>query len=862
MRLFMTWVVILSVICTGMAVGKVKTGTPLDRPFELDHRYAPAEWQCTICLPDDWQKTVVDKYGTLLYDWPYENGGFSTQVNFGFFEGSSQWVSQNITDPQVPVVHTIKRNGDLEISLQAFAVTDQSVHVLNELAQKKDDGIIPLSTHKSFYNFASPNKEVDPEFASADVGRGSQLFYKYKARKAYVVFGFCEGFWDKEGHRVFELHIDGIRQKTVDLVKEAGKNVPFVVPLEAIDSNGDGFLEIKVKMAPGAKDNTTILNTLWIFDGLPPLEDIIQGKANQLAKARLRTGAKIPPRFTGPPRADLMLTTVRNTGKQSIKARPLLQIDTAHKLKYDKIKRTVSIRNWRHVNIWPSPDTIEEKDGTLNMIMPEVMLAPGESKEYVVSVHSNAHGFPWNVDEAMKALENAHTFWKKLNLSQNVIQVPDAAMQAQVDAAIRNIYQAREIKNGLPSFQVGPTVYRGLWIVDGAFILEAMTLLGKADETRAGVQHMLSFQKEDGSFEKLHQYWKENGIILWVIDRHEQLTGDHEWLESVWPVVEKVMDFIPVLRERSRQDPNALSYDFIPSGYSDGGLNIDHEYTNAYWIFIGLKSAIDMAHRSGRPEQGMKWQKEYDKLWERFQILAKRDLYTDEYGNRMLPIPMSRPLKKSPQKAQWALLHAIYPGEIFTQDDPIMLGTLANLTDNEKEGLVLGTGWDDEGLWNYFGSFYGHALLWLGEGHKAAQTAYAYANHAAPVLVWREEQRPQDHPHQHWVGDMPHNWASAEFLRLVLHMMVFERGDELHFLQGVPDSWFQAGKHMAIHETVTRFGKVSLELKVSENGKSAFLTVTVPDRVSPERMIIHFKGQSIDLLKYGQKKNGKIELKL
>ncbi len=164
------------------------------------------------------------------------------------------------------------------------------------------------------------------------------------------------------------------------------------------------------------------------------------------------------------------------------------------------------------------------------------------------------------------------------------------------------------------------------------------------------------------------------------------------------------MDFIPVLRERSRKDPEALSYDFIPYGFSDGGLNNDHEYTNAYWILIGIKSAISMAQRSGRKEQAKKWQQEYDSLWQRFLVLAKRDLYTDEFGNKMLPVPMSRPLKYPPHKGQWAFMHAIYPGEIFQKDDPIMLGTLANLTENECEGQILNTGWDEEGMWNYFTS--------------------------------------------------------------------------------------------------------------------------------------------------------------
>ena len=33
---------------------------------------------------------------------------------------------------------------------------------------------------------------------------------------------------------------------------------------------------------------------------------------------------------------------------------------------------------------------------------------------------------------------------------------------------------------------------------------------------------------------------------------------------------------------------------------------------------------------------------------------------------------------------------------------------------------------------------------------------------------------------------MPHNWASAEFIRLVIHLLALDRGDELHLLEGFP----------------------------------------------------------------------------
>lgn len=82
-----------------------------------------------------------------------------------------------------------------------------------------------IGTHEHLYDFANPASKADPEYSSVDIGRDTQLFYKYKTGKTYVVFGFCKGVWDKEGHRVFELHIDCVRQKTVDLVKKVHETI-------------------------------------------------------------------------------------------------------------------------------------------------------------------------------------------------------------------------------------------------------------------------------------------------------------------------------------------------------------------------------------------------------------------------------------------------------------------------------------------------------------------------------------------------------------------------------------------------------------------------------------------------------------
>jgi hypothetical protein len=65
---------------------------------------------------------------------------------------------------------------------------------------------------------------------------------------------------------------------------------------------------------------------------------------------------------------------------------------------------------------------------------------------------------------------------------------------------------------------------------------------------------------------------------------------------------------------------------------------------------------------------------------------------------------------------------------------------------------------------------------------------------------------------------MPHNWASAEFVRLVRHLLVFEVGDGLQVLPGVPDAWLRPGDRIRALATPTRFGPVDLDARVDVDG--------------------------------------------
>ena len=338
----------------------------------------------------------------------------------------------------------------------------------------------------------------------------------------------------------------------------------------------------------------------------------------------------------------------------------------------------------------------------------------------------------------------------------------------------------------------------------------------------------------------MSDFSKENGIVLWTCARHALLTQDKAWLEAVWPKLRRIADYITKLRRQTLQNDTPLDDGLVPPGMPDGGIGgVFAEYSNPCWNMLGLRSFIEAARWLGKSAEAAVWQKEYDDFMAAFRKAAARDIHRDSNGNAYLPVLMGAAgADELPQRAQWGFCHAVHPGQVFDKTDPLVAGTLAMLAATEREGMVYGTGWDATGIWTYFASFYGHAWLWQGDGRKAADALYAFANHASPMLAWREEQSLTGEKFRK-VGDMPHNWASAEFIRLTAHLLELDRGGELHLLEGLPPEWTRPGMITRLDRIATPFGPLTMELKAAPDGKSASLHVAPLPGGACGKIIVH-----------------------
>lgn len=825
-------------------------------PEQLDRRFAPQRWQACIGLPDDPYKSVIGSDGGLYYDYGksgsqrYENGegrfGTCLRVTLNSPEKPAA-AQQSLLDPRTPLVITeqsfgklrlrqeawagSKFGGDLaersanrvdylrvtvandgdgpaqgELTLNAGAITtlclngertslrrktatgplfcqfSKACEPLPETAAtaEKKLGKLAVTAETPIemqHDWAHPKEGVLPCFRNVMIGWNQpiRLAVPVKdAAKYRIAIGLIEGYHAEPGKRPLELRVEGAQFQFVDPVKQVGKDVPLVVTSTARDSNGDGKITVEVLSAEKAEDQNTILSALWVFPEAVSLDEkaILAGKGLDQA---------------------LAVVDVDH------------QVDSPRELKLTwkfKLEKRGDVAEWSFAV--PQSTSVPPPD----------VSAPG----------------------VQDARDRAIAFWKNAGLPYDRIRVPDPAVQAQLDSCIRNIYQAREIRDGRPAFQVGPTCYRGTWAADGPFILEAVTYLGRADEVRAGLEQQVDGDSGPGGV----GFSKKCGLRLWMIRRHYELTGDREWLKHMWSRVVRDVNQIAEYRKMTRDDPNQANFGLMPRGFGDGGLGGEHrEYTNVYWTLAGLKAAIAMAQDQQSPEVEA-WRAEYNDYWSAFERARERDKLADASGNVYVPVTMRGEQPQLPQRGAWAFLQSVFPGRIFDDNDKLMLGTMAMLDATEREGLIFGTGWIEDGIWNYAASFYAHAHLWIGHGRKAAATLYAMGNHACPLLCWREEQSPLGEP-QKYVGDMPHNWASAEFIRLARHLLVLERGSELHLLEGLPRAWTKPGCVTELHEVPTTFGPVTMSLKIADDGKSATLQLVPPARNPAATVVVHLE---------------------
>src|SRR5437899_6198246 len=147
--------------------------------------------------------------------------------------------------------------------------------------------------------------------------------------------------------------------------------------------------------------------------------------------------------------------------------------------------------------------------------------------------------------------DEARQFWKQWRPFGSVAwSLPGKAGEFLI-ACARNIQQAREVKDGRLVFQVGPTVYRNLWIVDGNFLLEAARYLGYDREADDGLLSEWAKQAPSGQVVAAGggEHWKDTAIAMFTLVRQCELKQDWQFFKDLEPNVLRAVNFLMQLRD-------------------------------------------------------------------------------------------------------------------------------------------------------------------------------------------------------------------------------------------------------------------------------------------------------------------------
>lgn len=152
--------------------------------------------------------------------------------------------------------------------------------------------------------------------------------------------------------------------------------------------------------------------------------------------------------------------------------------------------------------------------------------------------------------------------------------------------------------------------YGFCWVRDAVIIAHAMLKAGYADYARDFYRWAARHQDPSGAWPQRHYTtgalaprWgdqiDETGAALWGMCQYYKETWDDDFLEEIWPCVEKAVGFL-ISNLGGENGLPQLSWDLWEERFGE------HAYSYAA-VYAGLKGAGQIAKKLGYGEVGLKW---------------------------------------------------------------------------------------------------------------------------------------------------------------------------------------------------------------------------------------------------------------
>ncbi|MGC8652945.1 MAG: discoidin domain-containing protein [Candidatus Kryptoniota bacterium] len=459
----------------------------------------------------------------------------------------------------------------------------------------------------------------------------------------------------------------------------------------------------------------------------------------------------------------------------------------------------------------------------------DFLLKPGDEREFDVLcpfhdrhllVNPNRKYPLYNVSHQMDCVKH---YWED-ELNRTEFNMPDSE-KIILNTIRTNLAYILISRNGY-ALQPGSRAYDRSWIRDGALISAALLRFGFTKEVKEYIDWYSKFIGNNGNVpcvvdSRGADPVPENdshGEFIYAIMQYFNFTHDTSWLRQKLPVIKRVVNYINYLRSQRMtakyiegSDVNRACYGLVPESISHEGYsnNPEHSYWDDFFTFLGLKDAARIAYVLGDSAMEVSLKKERDKF----------------EGDLIRSIELSMQLKKIPYIPGCVELGDFDPTSTSIGVDPVGMynsplrqafkNTFEKYYEYFKKRKNNEINWTDYTPYEMriIGSLIqmdeparGYELLNYFMSYRRPETWNGWAE-----VVWKDRNAPR------FIGDLPHAWVGAEFLRSVRAFFIYEDDSTLHIGAGIPLTWLNYNRSISVKNIPTYYGKISYQIYKSGN---------------------------------------------
>ena len=438
----------------------------------------------------------------------------------------------------------------------------------------------------------------------------------------------------------------------------------------------------------------------------------------------------------------------------------------------------------------------------------ELSLEPGESRDVWIAIPLDrptmrvSGGGPHPGEQA---LARTRAQWRR-ELDRVRIDVSDTLLGAEMAETFRTATAHILINRDGAAYRPGARSYARSWIRDGALMSAALLRLGYTKEIRDYIEWYAPYQFPNGKVpccvdrrgaDPVPEH-DSHGQLVWLIAEYFRFTGDTALVRKTWPNVAGAVSYIDTLR-KERLTPEYATGErrmfrgILPPSISHEGYSAKpmHSHWDNFFALRGLKDAAMLAGVLGKGDDQRRIATLADSM--RAGILESIRLSMAHHKIDFIP--------GSADLGDWdatSTTIAVAPGgELGTLPRAALERTFRRYMEHltarqEQQKGAEYTPYE----WRTVGT-----LIRLGWKADALRTAEALMNDRRPrewnqwgEVVWRDVRAPK------FIGDMPHTWVGADFLRSALDLLAYDDEERNAVIvgAGVPDSWVLAGDGVQI----------------------------------------------------------------